>query len=356
MNQETKSISIVVACRNEIRHIRSFLDSLLSQDMSGFTWEVVIADGMSDDGTREILREYASRRTWLMVIDNPGLIVSTGLNAAIRAARGEIIMRMDAHSSYASDYCRRCVEVLELTGADNVGGPARTQASGKMARAIAAAYHSPFSTGGARFHDINFEGWVDTVPYGCWHKTTLEAIGLFDEVLVRNQDDELNLRIVRNGGKIWQSPAIISWYSPRSKMSNLFHQYFQYGFWKVAVIQKHRLPSSWRHAVPIAFILTNAVLLGTILLSAATANRQILSWSAFLWGAIAVTYLACSLSASIIAARRYGWITFPYLPAVFVVYHVSYGIGFLLGSLKFLSRTDQQSLRHIDSAVTRITR
>jgi GT2 family glycosyltransferase len=193
-------------------------------------------------------------------IDNPRRVVSPGLNAAIRAARGAIVIRMDAHTSYAPDYCRRCVAELERTGADNVGGPARTRTQGTRARAFAAAYHSPFSTG-ARFHDENYEGWIDTVPYGCWRKETLERLGLFDETLVRNQDDELNLRLIRAGGKIWQSPDIVSWYSPRATLTALFLQYFQYGFWKAAVVRKHRLPGSWRHLVPVAFVLTHILLL-----------------------------------------------------------------------------------------------
>src|SRR5215469_12569614 len=146
--EETITVSIIVACRNEAKAIRPFLESLASQDMADFSWEVLIADGLSDDGTREILEQYAAANTRLRVISNPGRIVSTGLNAAIRAARGEIIIRLDAHTVYASDYCRRCVEELERTKADNVGGPARTQAKGIRAQAVAAAYHSPFSTGG----------------------------------------------------------------------------------------------------------------------------------------------------------------------------------------------------------------
>jgi succinoglycan biosynthesis protein ExoA len=349
-------LSIIVACRNEIRHIHSFLDSLLSQDMTDLSWEAVIADGRSDDGSREVLRDYATRCSQLNVIDNAGLIVSTGLNAAIRAARGTIILRMDAHTRYGSNYCRQCVETLERTRADNVGGPARTQAVGRRARAIAAAFHSRFSTGGAKFHDVNYEGWVDTVPYGCWRKTTLENIGLFDETLVRNQDDELNLRLLRAGGKIWQSPAIVSWYSPRSRMSNLFRQYFQYGFWKVAVIRKHRLPSSWRHAVPVAFILANAILFASMAVSAARGNLRGLSVAATLWLALATSYLGISLSASVFAARRHGWGTFPYLPAVFAVYHFSYGLGFLLGSVQLLSKSDRNSLVVAESPLTKITR
>src|SRR5258707_4602609 len=243
-NQEVK-VTIIVACRNEIKKICGFLNSLLSQDMTGISWEGIIADGMSDDGTREVLEQYTAQHPQLHVITNRGRIVSTGLNAAICGARGEIIIRMDAHTFYAPNYCRLCVETLERTGADNVGGPARTRAVGTRARAVAAAYHSRFSTGGARFHDVNYEGWVDTVPYGCWRKITLERIGLFDETLVRNQDDELNLRLLRAGGQTRQSPAIVSWYSPRPTVSSLFYQYFQYGFWKLAVIRKHSISPSF---------------------------------------------------------------------------------------------------------------
>src|SRR5262249_5557779 len=141
MSERAVEISIVVACRNEIRHIRQFVDSLLAQDLSGIAWEAIIADGMSQDGTMAVLEEYCDAHPQLRVIENPGLIVSTGLNTAIRIARGAIIMRMDAHTSYAPDYCRQCLAVLEETGADNVGGAARTHTKGLMSRAVAAGYH-----------------------------------------------------------------------------------------------------------------------------------------------------------------------------------------------------------------------
>jgi glycosyltransferase involved in cell wall biosynthesis len=347
-------LSIIVACRNEIRHIRALLDSLLAQDLSGMSWEAVIADGMSDDGTRDLLEQYSKRHPYLRIISNPGRIVSTGLNAAIRVARGEIIIRMDAHTAYAPDYCRLCVETLERTGADNVGGPARTRAAGVLPHAVAAAYHSPFSTGGAKFHDENYEGWVDTIPYGCWRKTTLERIGLFDEALVRNQDDELNLRLIRAGGKIWQNPAIVSWYSPRQTLSGLFQQYFQYGFWKVAVIRKHRLPGSWRHVAPIGFILVNLFLLIGMGVTKALGAAQWYTISVNLWLSITGAYAVANLIASVVTAREREWATLPYLPAVFAAYHFSYGLGFLAGLRWYVSRPIPEG--YGASVFTRITR
>src|SRR6266851_4485219 len=258
---ESAHVSVIVACRNEIAYIHSFLDSLFWQDLGGTRIEVLIADGMSDDGTRQVLERYRRNCPTLLVIDNPDKITSAGLNAAIHAARVEIIIRMDAHTEYAPDYIRRCLAVLNETSADNVGGPALTRADGYLGRAIAFAYHSAFSCGGAKFHDAEYEGYVDTVPYGCWRKSTLERIGLFDESLSRNQDDELNLRLISSGGRIWQSPKITSWYRPRATLTALFRQYFQYGFWKVSVIRNHAKPGSWRHLIPGACLLIGVVLL-----------------------------------------------------------------------------------------------
>lgn len=311
-----ESISMVVPCRNEAAGIAVALDSILAQDLAGFTWEILIADGMSDDGTRAILERYARAEPRIRVIDNPRRTVPAGLNAAIREARGAIVLRLDAHTSYAPDYVRRSVETLLETGAANVGGPARTRPHGYWGGAIAAAYHSPLACGGARFHDPDYEGWADTVPYGCWRKETLLELGLFDESLVRNQDDELNLRLWRAGKRVWQSPAIVSWYQPRGSLRQLFQQYFQYGFWKVAVIRKHRLPASWRHLVPAAFVLA-LVLLPAVSLK--------------LWAAMAACYLAACAGAALLAARQHGWRLLPALPLVFLVYHAAYGSGFLTG-------------------------
>jgi glycosyltransferase involved in cell wall biosynthesis len=347
-------ISLVVACRNEAKHIRLFLDSLLAQDLDGFDWQIVVADGASDDGTRHVLQEYASGNPRITVIDNPAKIVSCGLNSAIRAARGSIILRMDAHTEYAPDYVKKCVDALERSAADNVGGPARTKAEGLRPRAIEAAYHSRFSTGGARFHDDNHSGYVDTVPYGCWRKETLLRLGLFDEGLVRNQDDELNLRLTRSGGKIWQSAEIVSWYRPRTNLSALFRQYFQYGFWKVRVIRKHRVPGSWRHLIPGMFVAVNLLLLLTSACAAIFGSPAIARLALLTWVTLAAMYAAGCLTASFLAARRCGWSLFFYLPITFAVFHLSYGLGFLMGSAYWtFGRTAQSRLGDFFVGVTR---
>ncbi len=349
-------VSIVVACRNEVAHIGDLLDSILLQNTEGIAWEAIVADGMSTDGTQEKIREYCARDQRISLLNNEGRIVSTGLNKAVRAARGQFIIRMDAHTVYAPDYVRCCIETLEKTGADNVGGPARTKAQGTLGNAVAAAFHSRFSTGGGKFHDVNFEGWVDTVPYGCWRKSMLERIGLFDEALVRNQDDELNLRLHRAGGRVWQSPAIKSWYTPRAQLGKLFRQYFQYGFWKVAVIRKHRLPSSWRHMVPVFFVL--GIVAGPLAMAAATVFHLHfwLMAAVAVWGSGLALYILANLAASVHAAKRAGWNTFFYLPAVFAVYHVSYGVGFSLGLFTFLARPVLPSSKMNESAFTSISR
>jgi succinoglycan biosynthesis protein ExoA len=350
--EEPVRVSIVVACRNEIRHIREFLECVWAQNMAGIAWEAIIADA-SEDGTRDALEKWGKGHPELTVLPNPGKIVSTGLNRAIAAARGEIIIRMDVHTVYAPDYCRRSIDTLERTGADNAGGPARTRPRGALGRAIAAAYHSRFGNGGARFHDENYEGWVDTVPYGCWRKATLERIGLFDEALVRNQDDELNLRLIRGGGKIWQTPEIVSWYMPRSNLRALFRQYSQYGFWKVAVVRKHRLPASWRQLVPAAFVGGNLMLM-VLMLATALVTPRLCAVLCVLWAAQACAYLAATLAASAAGARRCGWAA-RYLPAVFPAYHIAYGAGFLAGLVRLVKAKPVVG-HYAESAFTRITR
>ena len=328
------SVSIIVPCRNESRGILRFIESVLTQDLSDLDCELIIADGMSDDDTREVLEHMLRHNAAVLpvkVIDNPGRIVSTGLNAAIRAARGEVIIRMDAHTEYAPDYIQCCVRVLQETGADNVGGPWQARGRGIVGTGIAAAFRSQFCVGRGRAHDSLYEGPLDTVYLGCWRRSLFDRVGLFDPALVRNQDDEFNLRLTRASGRVWQSPRIVSRYQPRNSLRKLFQQYFQYGFWKVAVIRKHRLPASWRHVVPGIFVLANLVLPLAAFASFKFGAANLAWCSTALWISEVLAYAMASLAASVRTASREGWRLLPILPVVFLTYHISYGAGFLIG-------------------------
>ena len=321
------AVSVIVPCRNERDTLPRCLQSMLEQEPPDGGFEVIVADGMSDDGTRNVLSQLAADSALITVVDNPGRFVSSGLNHAIRAARGDIIIRADAHTEYAPDYLRQCVAVLQSSGADNVGGPWIAESQGYVGTAIAAVFHSRFGSGGALAHDRRYEGPVDTVYLGCWRRQTLEHVGGFDEELVRNQDDELNLRLTRAGKTIWQSPRIRSRYHPRQSLRRLFGQYMQYGYWKVRVIQKHRLPASWRHLVPALFVLTMLALLAA----------SVVSHTAVVVAAlVGALYAACTAAASVVVAARVGFRLLPILPLVFVCYHIGYGVGFLLGLVDFV--------------------
>ncbi len=263
--------SIVVPCRNERRHIEAFCAAALRQALpAGWSLELVVADGGSDDGTRDWLDARARDEPRLHVIDNPGRIVSTGLNAAIARATGSVLVRMDVHTDYAPDYVAQCLATLAATGADNVGGPWHAvpdAGAAPMQRAVAAAFQSRWVAGGARSRQLGYDGPADTVYLGCWPRRTIERFGGFDETLVRNQDDEHNLRIVRGGGRVWQSPRIRSVYRPRAALGQVFRQYLQYGYWKPFVMKKHGQPASLRHLVPALFV---AALAGLALLALVT--------------------------------------------------------------------------------------
>jgi glycosyltransferase involved in cell wall biosynthesis len=321
------AVSLIVPCRNEKNYIEPCIRSLLAQAFPAGDFEIIVADGLSNDGTRDILARLAAEYTCLRLVDNPGRIVSTGLNIAIRAARSKIIVRIDVHTQYAPDYVSQCLTVLQETGADNVGGPWVAQGTGYMGRAVAAAFQSPFAVGGAQGHNPHHTGPVDTVYLGCWPREVFDRIGFFDEELVRNQDDEFNLRLSRAGGLIWQSPRIKSWYHPRASLWSLWRQYAQYGYWKVRVIQKHGLPASVRHLVPVAFVLTMLTL---------PIAALVWPWALWIWGAFGILYGACNLAASVATARRSAPTLCLVLPAVFACYHLGYGYGFLRGLWDFI--------------------
>ncbi len=318
-------VSVITCCRNEIANISAFLRSLEAQTVE---IEAVLADGRSVDGTRQAVDEFARTRAWVQVIDNPRRIASSGLNAAIRASSGSIIIRMDAHTEYAPDYAGKCVEILEGEQAQMVGGPMRmAHGGGYWQNAIGLAYPSRFFSGGSRVYDVDYEGPVDSVLYGCWPRAVLEAAGLFDERMARNQDDELALRIAQGGGKIWQSSRIRCWYHPRRSLAALAKQFFGYGLWKVYTMRKHRTVVRVRHIVPALVLIFLMAGLGLAFVND-TARRVLLTGVA--------AYCAVILGVSTLLVRRATDIVLlPALLLVFPTVHLAYGCGTISGLLRF---------------------
>jgi glycosyltransferase involved in cell wall biosynthesis len=312
-----KCLSVIVPCRNEREFVDVFLDALAAQRLpAGWSAEWLVADGGSDDGTRERLDARARVDARLVVVDNSRGIVSAGLNACLARARGEVIARLDVHTTYADDYLAQCLAALERSGADNVGGPWIAAGHAPTQRAIAAAFQSRWVVGGARSRDAAYEGTAETVYLGCWRRATFERYGVFDEALVRNQDDEHNLRIVRGGGRVWQSAAIRSTYWPRAGLAQLFTQQRQYGYWRSFVLRKHGAPASWRQLVPAAFVAALAI----ALLASPWAGGAPLA-------ALLVGYGLYLAVVSLAAASDASWDVLWRLPLAIAAYHLGYGLG-----------------------------
>jgi GT2 family glycosyltransferase len=322
-------ISILIPVRNEADTIERCLDAVFTQDYSADLMGILVADGMSDDGTRQILQDLQERHPNLFIYDNPKKIVPTGLNILIGEAKGEVLVRVDGHTIISPDYVTQCVNLLESSGADNVGGRMDARGENFFGEVVALATSSPFGIGGARFHYSEKEEWVDTVYMGAWKREVFEKIGLFDEELVRDQDDEFNYRLRKFGGKILLSPEIKSTYTPRGSLGKLWRQYFQYGFYKVRVLQKHPRQMRPRQFVPLGFVLA-------LLLTALLALLTPWGWIALV-GLVGV-YALANLVASLLTAPREGWRYFWPLPFAFVTIHLSYGLGFLAGLFKFWNR------------------
>ena len=316
--------------RNEADYFERSLNGVLAQDYPSELMEVVVVDGMSDDGTRKIITDFQIRnpKSEIHILDNPGKIVPSGLNIGLRQAKGQIIIRVDGHCVIAADYMQHCVTVLEEIEADCVGGPMVTVGETWAARSIALAQSSSFGVGGVAFRTGPTKpGYVDTVAFGAYRREVFDRIGTFDEELVRNQDDEFNFRLIQAGGKIWLDPSIRSIYYSRANLRSLWKQYFEYGLYKLRVIQKRKAIPSWRHLVPATFVLA---LLVTFVL--ASLNGQAL-WALVIAG----PYVAANLIASLRTARS-DWNTLPLLPLAFLTLHLSYGIGFLWGLWKWRSK------------------
>ena len=326
-------ISIILPIRNETGFIKKSLDAILAQDYPHDQIEILIADGMSTDKTREIIRAYQQNHAQIHIIDNPGKIVPTGMNAALRQAKGEIIIRVDGHTIIEPDYVAQCVASLQNSDAGNVGGRMDATGNSPFGEVVAIATSTPFGVGGARFHYSEKEEWVDTVYMGAWRRKIFEKIGLFDEELIRDQDDEFNYRLREAGGKILLNPKIKSKYTVRSSPKSLWKQYFQYGYWKVRVLQKHPKQMSLRQFIPPMFVFS---LLISILLALAT------SWGKWLLFLIAFSYLIANFAAAIVTASKKGWKHLPLLPVTYSIIHLSYGFGFLAGLAKFWNRWEDK--------------
>ena len=316
-------VSVIMPIRNEERYLATSLESVLASDYAHDRLEILVIDGMSTDRSREIVQDYAQRYPFLHLLDNPKSVAPRALNIGIGEAKGEIIVRMDAHALYAPDYVRQCVELLETTGAANVGGPQRAVGTNHTTNAIAVATTTPFGIGDAFFRYANEERWVDTVFPGAWRKSTLEALEGFNEEYVVNEDYELNYRLRQAGGKILVSPSIRCQYYVRGSLKALSRQYSRYGFWKVKTLIMNPDSLRWRQLAP-------PVLVVAFLLSAG-----ILPVNWMLGSAGPALYLLVSLIASIWTASGRGWRYLPLLPIVFAAIHLSWGVGFLAGLFRW---------------------
>lgn len=249
-----ENVSVVMPILNEEKYIEKCLNSLILQDYPKENLEILLVDGMSDDDTVKIINKYLKKYSFIKLLSNPKKTVQYGLNIGIENAHGDYIVRMDAHASYANDYISQCIKYLKKTQAQNVGGPTIVRGVDFVQKIVAAAYHSPFALGASRHYEENFEGYADTVAWGSFKKQTLKDLDMYDERLPRSEDDDLNFRITKNGGKIFITPEIKSIYYPKDSFKKLFNQYFNYGLWKVAVIKKHRKPSRIAHLIPMLFV------------------------------------------------------------------------------------------------------
>ena len=317
-------VSVVVPCRNEARYIAACLDSIVASDYPGDRLEILVAEGQSDDDTRAIIERYARQDPRIRLIENPSRTTPAGLNQAIRSSSGSIIIRMDAHVLYPDHYIRSLVEALEETGADNVGGVLETVPgdSSPAGRAIAIGLSHPFGVGNSHFRTGTSERRdVDTVPFGCFRREVFDRIGLFDEELIRNQDDELNFRLLRHGGRVLLLPEVSSRYFARPSFGQLARMYYQYGYFKPLVARKVGRVMTARQLVP-------SLLVTSLALSAGTSNWIPAAGAAF--ASITAVYAALVLACSLWATRA-DWQCGVALAAVFPILHFSYGVGFLHG-------------------------
>jgi glycosyltransferase involved in cell wall biosynthesis len=323
-------VSVIIPCRNEQRYMKACLDSILANDYPQDSLEIIVADGMSEDSTPAIVAEYERRYPFIRRVVNHRRITPVGLNLALAEAEGSVIVVMGAHALYAPDYISSLVSQLHLSGADAVGGVCITRPvdSSPMARAVAIGLSRRFGVGNAHFRvGSSKPRWVDTVPFGCYRRDVFERHGGFDEDLIRNQDDEFNLRLISRGGRILLLPNVVSHYFARGALHQLWRMYYQYGLFKPLVARKVGRILTVRQVIPPLFV-------GGLLVSGSLAPLS--SPIAALFGLVVATYAAADLAMASSVARTEGLRCAAALSLVFPVLHVSYGLGFLHGMIRFL--------------------
>ncbi|UQZ84339.1 Poly-beta-1,6-N-acetyl-D-glucosamine synthase [Paenibacillus konkukensis] len=317
-------VSIVMPVYNEEQYIEACIHSLLKQDYSRLSMEWIFVDGCSKDRTKLILDSFKQRFPDLIKIhDNPNKTVPYAMNIGIKAATGKYIIRLDAHSEYAFDYISKCVYYLEVTDADNVGGIAKTKSRGFTGNAIALMLSSKFGVGNSQFRTNGRSGYVDTVPFGAFRRETFIKYGLYDERLTRNQDNEMNYRIRRNGGKIYMAEDIQFAYYCRDRISGIVDMAIKNGKWNV--ITSKLCPGSMgvRHFVPFFFLIS------LIIMPILTLLFQPFGW---LFTSEIILYFLLAMFFAIKDTTEVKYT--PMLLILFPLFHISYGFGSFLGVLK----------------------
>ncbi len=321
-----RRISTITPMRDEIASVEHFVADLAAQDFDG-ELQVLVADGGSVDGSVERLEGAAREASLpLEVLDNPAGWVSPGLNACIGRATGDLIVRLDCHSRYPPDYLRRCAELAEQTGAWNVGGRVEPKGETPMERAVACAMDSPFGGIGWTRLGGTKPVEIDTVTFGAFRPAAFSAAGLFDEEMVRNQDDELNLRIREAGGRIILDPTLVVSYRPRGSLVRVWWQYYEYGLWKVRVMLKHRAILSMRSMAPLAFLVLIVLLAIAALFSTVALTLLVAVLALYLLGALVFALRG-------VRARGEPLSLAPQVMSVFPAFHFGYGVGMARGWL-----------------------
>jgi cellulose synthase/poly-beta-1,6-N-acetylglucosamine synthase-like glycosyltransferase len=319
-------VTIAVPCRDEEGYIEPCIRSVQAQTWPSDRVEILVADGMSVDATREILGRLAQEDPRISLIDNAARVQAAGLNECIRRARGEVVVRVDVHAEYARDFVERCVEALDRSGADNVGGAARPRARTFFQRCVAAALRSPLGVGGSRYRDVDDEGYVESVWPGAFRRSVFERVGMFDPGAVTNEDAELNQRIIEAGGRVYLSRDIVAYYYPRDSMGALARQYYRYGLGRARTLVKHRRLLSLRPATPFLGLFGGSLLM---LVAPGTAGAASLGAYALATGAEAVR-----------VGLGEGALAVPVVWAIFPVIHAAHGAGFAAGIARYVMHPD----------------